>query len=397
MLFKSKQENSQIKKLKQDGCDVLYSVEIPAAQVDAAFQNAVVQVQGRARMPGFRAGKMPLELVKKHYPEAVRERALDNAVRDALMPALETEKVLPVVPPVIKKLEFYEGKPMKAEVEVEVPPVFDAKNYTGAQVKCKKAGVTDAQLDEAIAELRNHNARLEPASDDAATAEHFLIVDYQAQDDKGNPIPNQAAKGELVDMSSPQTLPGLVQALTGAKKGDTREFRAKNGEGTELLFKATVDDIKKKVLPELNDDFAKQLGLQTLAELKENVKKGIERDSAMQREREIFRQIENHLVAQNKVPLPKTLVERHVELSAQRLMERLDPDVRSKLADKDQAQLQERLRPAVEHDLRVGYIIRAVARQEKLEATAADYEAEVEKMLTQARSEKEKAQARKYF
>ena len=397
MLFKTKPEENKVKKLKHEGCEALFSIEVPAAKVAEAFQNAIVQVQGRARMPGFRTGKMPLELVKKNYPEAVRDRALDNAVRDALMPALENEKVLPVVPPVIKKLEFEEGKPMKAEVEVELAPEFDAKNYSGAQVKCKKAGVTDAQIEEALAELRNHNARLEPASDDDATTGHFVIVDYEARDEKGAPMPEQSAKGELVDMSSPQTLPGLVQALTGAKKGDVREFSAVNTQGAAIQCKATVTDLKKKLLPEVNDDFAKQLGLQTASELKEQIKKNLERDNAAQREREILRQIENHLVAENKVPLPKTLVERHVELSAERLLERIDPAVRGKLGEKEKTDLLQRLRPAVEHDLRVGYIIRAVARQEKLEATSADYEAEVEKMMAHAKNEKEKNQARKYF
>ncbi|HOX23273.1 MAG TPA: trigger factor [Elusimicrobiales bacterium] len=397
MLFKTKPEENKVKKLKQEGCDAIFSVEIPAAKVAEAFQNAIVQVQGQARMPGFRTGKMPLELVKKNFPEAVRERALDNAVRESLMPALETEKVLPVVPPVIKKLEFEEGKPLKAEVEVELAPEFDAKNYTGAQVKCKKAGVSDAQVEEAVNELRNHNARLEPASEDAATAGHFVIVDYEARDEKGVPLPDQSAKGELVDMSSPQTLPGLVQALTGAKKGDVREFAAVNTTGAAIQCKATVTDLKKKILPEFNDEFAKQLGLQTAAELKEQIRKNLERDHSVQREREILRQIENHLVSGNQIPLPKTLVERHVELSADRLLERLDPDVRGKLGEKDRTQLLERLRPAVEHDLRVGYIIRAVARQEKLNATEADFEAEVEKMLAHARNDKEKKQARKYF
>lgn len=387
---------TKVKKLKEEGCSLSLSVEIPHEKFDEAMQNALVQIQARVTLPGFRTGKAPLQMVKQHFPDQIKERALDRVIQSVLPDVIKEQDVHPVSAPVVKSLNYEENKPISLQLELECAPKFEPRNYTKAQVTKKTAKVTDEDAGRQINELLEHNAQLEPVSEtETAGKEHFVVVDYETFSE-GKPVPGGTSKGELVDMSSPQTIAGLAENILGAKKGETREFDSAL-PGKKMHFKVTITEIKRKKLPELNDEFVKGMGFEKVEQFKAHVRQVMEKDATEKSEKEVLRQLEDHLVRENPIPVPLSLVENHLNMTTERIKERLMPEEKEKWNEAQETRLKERMRPAIERDIRLSYLLRSIALKEKLEADARDFEQELEKNVSKITEEQQKQQVRKVF
>ena len=228
--------------------------------------------------------------------------------------------------------------------------------------------------------MQDANARLESAQDGAVIDDKcYAVVHYKGQRN-GKDDYKLSADSELVDMAAPQTMPGLAEAIKGLKKGDEKDFESKEGEDT-LSFHVVVDDIKNKIVPALDDGFAKDMGFDTLDALKAKVKESLDEEAKQNARRDEIAQIENHLVKANDFALPQSLVEEYTESSLNnfvRSMTQMKPD---QLNAEQRKAFEERIRPSVEKDLRIGYIVHAIAKKENLEATEADWKAELDKSL----------------
>lgn len=386
---------TMVKKLKEKGCLVSFSIEVPYKKFTDGMQNALIQIQSKVSIPGFRVGKAPLQMVKNQFQDQIKERALDKLFQSVLPDVIKEQGIVPVSPPVIKTFNCKEDKPVSFEVEIECAPKFEAKNYTRAVVAKKSSAVTDEDIEKSIRELLEHNACLESLETAVVGKEHFAVVDYEATSD-GKKIAGGSGKGELVDMSSPQTVAGLAENILGAKKGETKEFDSESS-GRRMHFKVTVNEIKKKVVPELNDAFVKGMGFESVDRFKAHLKDVMGKDAAEKSERDILRQIEDHLVKENPIPVPESLVKTHLDLTTERIKERFPADEKDKWDSAQEEKLKTQLRPAVERDIRLSYVLRSIAQKEKLEAKDIDFEAELEKTVNTATDEKQKSQVRKTF
>ncbi|MFA5161086.1 MAG: trigger factor [Elusimicrobiales bacterium] len=389
-------ETMEIKRLSQKGCAVRVGVSASDKYVAAALQNALVQVQAQAQIPGFRKGKAPLNMVRENFAALVKERAFDNVLRAALGEIITRENLKPVDSPALEKCEFTEGKPFSAEFEFEIPPQFEAKNYKKIPVVSRKIEIGEDKIAGAIKEILGQHARLHPAPEGAAVdAASFAVIDYEAFK-PGSATADHSSKNELVDMAEPQTLGGLQAALLGAKKGDTREFDAEVGGG-KYHIKAAVTDIKTKTVPELTDAFAKELGFESEQQFREHVKSALLRQAQEDNRRDAVRQIHDFLLKEHSFDLPQSLVEHHLGEAVERLGDRMHPEELKKLDDEKRKQLGDKLRPAVERDMKLGYIISAIASAEKLENCDEEYEAEVGATLARARSDEERRKMQLFF
>ena len=382
-IFKTAQAGEvKTKQLGKEGCRVTLSVEAAPELVSKCFQNAAVQVQSRAQMQGFRAGKVPLDLVKQNFAGHIKERALDLTVKAAINAAIADAKLDAVAVPTLTKADFAnfnDGKAFLFEIAVDVAPEFDVKDYKGIEIAKKPETATEADVTENLSRVQDANARLESAQDGAVIDDKcYAVVHYKGQRN-GKDDYKLSADSELVDMAAPQTMPGLAEAIKGLKKGDEKDFESKEGEDT-LSFHVVVDDIKNKIVPALDDGFAKDMGFDTLDALKAKVKESLDEEAKQNARREIA-QIENHLVKANDFALPQSLVEEYTESSLNnfvRSMTQMKPD---QLNAEQRKAFEERIRPSVEKDLRIGYIVHAIAKKENLEATEADWKAELDKSL----------------
>lgn len=386
--------------LSKEGCRVILSVTTLASLVDKSFQNAAVQVQSRAQMQGFRAGKVPLDLVKQNFAGHIKERAVDLLLKAAIAAALDDTKLNPVTVPGLTKADFTkfdEGKDFTFEIAVDVAPEFDVKDYKGIPVTKKPETASDEEVTEQLNHILEGNARLESAPEGAVIDDKvYAVVKYTGKRN-GTEDYKLSADSELIDMAAPQTMPQLAESIKGLKKGDTKDFDVKEGNDT-LSFHVTVDDIKNKIMPKLDDSFAKDMGFDTLDALKKQVKEGMNAQAKADSERDLTAQIENHLVKMNNFELPRTLVDEYTESSLNNFVRNVTQMKVEELTAEQRKSFEDRIRPTVEKDLRVGYIIHAIAHKENLEATQADWQAELDKSLTaNAKNKEDEKKIRAFF
>lgn len=389
-IFKTAQTGEvKTKQISKEGCRVTLSVEADGKLITRAFQDAAVQVQSRAQMQGFRAGKVPLDLVKQNFAGHIKERALDLAVKSAINAALTESKLDAVAVPTLTKADFNtfnDGQAFTFEIAVDVAPEFDVTGYKGIEITRKPQTATDEEVQENLDRVLDANARLETAADGATIDDKCYAVVHYTGKRNGADDYKLCAESELIDMSTPQTMPGLAEAVKGLKKGDVKDYETKEGNDT-LSFHVTVDDIKYKKVPALDDNFAKDMGFDTLDALKAKVKENLDAETKRAAERDEVTQIENALVAANNFALPQSLVEEYTESSLHNFvhsMTRLDPH---NLPAEQRKVFAERIRPSVEKDLRIGYIVHAISKKENLQATEADWQAELDKTLAEKKND----------
>lgn len=382
--FAVAQDNEvEVKETGKKGCTVTLEVTSQASLINKCYHNALLQVQAKAQMQGFRAGKVPLDIVKKNFSGHIQERAIDLLVRNASGKAMEKVKLNAVLMPTITKADFAsfkENAPFTFDMSVDVAPEFTPKGYTGIEITKKSDAVTDADIKKHLDEVLEHNSSLEAEAEGATVTDScFVAVKYSGSKD-GVADKKYSSEGELVDMSAPQTVAGLSEAIKGAKKGDVKKFEAKLDDG-KIDFTVTVEEIKKKVTPELNDAFAKEMGFDSLAKLQETVKTSMEKEAKLNAERDVTTQIEDALVKANTFDLPTSLVEYQTQISVDNFIHRMFGGKQANFTDENKKAFAERMRPTVEKDLKLGYIINAIAEKESLNATDAEWQAELDKAL----------------
>ena len=399
-IFKTAQAGEvKTKQLSKEGCRVTLSVEATAELVNKSFQNAAVQVQSRAQMQGFRAGKVPLDLVKQNFGGHIKERALDLVVKASVSQAVTEAKLDAVGVPTLTKANvasFEEGKPFAFEMAVDVAPEFEVRDYKGIEITKKAESATEQEVTENLNRVLDANARLESAKEGAVIDDKCYAVIHYTGKRNGQEDYKLSADSELVDMSAPQTMPGLAEALKGLKKGDEKDIETKEGNDT-LSYHVTVDDIKNKIVPNLDDNFAKDMGFETLEALKNKVKESLDAEAKQNSMRDEIAQIENHLVKMNNFALPQSLVEEYTESSLHNFVHNMTQMKPEQLTAEQHKAFEERIRPTVEKDLRIGYIVHAIAKKENLEAADADWKAELDKSLASSQNKSDEKKIKTFF
>lgn len=387
-------QKPKTKKLSSQGCEHRYEIEVPPARVQEALQNVFVRLQLQARIAGFRPGKAPLDIIKKQYGETARGEAAEQIIREVIPDALKELDLRPVAIPSVGNIDLPADGPMRFELRVEVAPRIEPKGYTGIAVKRAEYPVTDAEVEARVQHLRDGNARLEKAAADAAGKEHYVVLDYELLRG-GELLPDGKGASELVDMSSDQTVDGLTEGLLGAKAGEPREFPV-SVDGKPAVCKAVVREIKTKILPALDDEFAKDMGVDSVAKLQEELRKLIAQENEERSDREVSSQIEAALLGANRFEVPRSLAEQQLEHMLKRLESRLLGPNRS-LPEKQASELREKLAPQAEDQVRLQLLIGAIAEKEGVAATDEDFEKERAAALEKAENEDQRKKSREFF
>ena len=399
-IFKTAQTGEvKAKQLSKEGCRVMLSVEATPELVNKNFQNAAVQVQSRAQMQGFRAGKVPLDLVKQNFGAHIKERALDLTIKSAIGAAVAEAKLDAVGVPTLTKADyanFVPGKAFSFEIAVDVAPEFDVKDYKGIEITKKADTASEQDVTDNLNRVLEANARLESAQDGAVIDDKcYAVIHYKGKRNGADDY-KLSADSELVDMSAPQTMPGLAEALKGLKKGDEKDVETKEGNDT-LSYHVTVDDIKNKIVPNLDDNFAKDMGFDTLDALKAKVKESLDAQAKQDAQRDEVAQIENHLVKMNNFELPQSLVEEYTESSLHNFVHNMTQIKPEQLSQEQHKAFEERIRPTVEKDLRLGYIVKKKKKKENLQAVEADWQAELDKSLSSSQNKSDEKKIKAFF
>ena len=385
------------KEIEKKGCNVKLEVKAEASLVNRCYTSALGQVQTKAQIQGFRAGKAPADLVKRTFPAHIQEHAIDLVVRSAATKAIDLAKLQAVMTPLLTKADFSslkENNSWSFEISVDVAPEVEPKDYKGIEVTKKSEEVTPEEIQKNIDQILEHNARLETLGDDATVKEDSFVVVKYSGSKNGVAQKEYTANSELIDMKNEQNIAGMTTALKGAKKGQIVKFDTKIGEDT-INFTVEVQEIKTKILPTLDDTFAKDMGFDNVEKLKETLTNNLKADAKAASERDFTNQIEEALVKANNFELPQSLVAYHTNLSVENFLNRMFGGKKPDLTDENRKHFAQRMQPSVEKDLRIGYLVHAIAKKENLVATEEDLQVELKKALEQ--NPKQKTQIEKFF
>lgn len=397
------------------------TVKVPAALVTAALEQGFEEVRRGVTVKGFRKGTAPIGLVKQQYGDDVRHRAFHKIIEDAYEDALQQEKIQAIGSPKIETPDhktgegehdhgISEGKDLTFTATIEVLPKITIKGYDKLSLVRSAVEVKDEDVTKAIEGFRESLAQFVPAESGLAMADgspmsrpaekkDYLDIDFAGEvslkaDESGAPeyIEYPGMKGSrTVEIGSGDLIPGFEDELIGMRKGETKTFSVNFPEeyGDEVLkakparFTVTVKEIKTKKLPELNDDFAKTAGFESLELLQKKAREQLLKERTLEADKDLRSQIFKQLIEKNEFECPQGLI----RVQSQNLAE----DIAGNLKQQgyDEKSITELLRndwqnlvKQAESQVRSSLILDSIAEQEKIEVTAEELEKEISTRAT---------------
>ena len=369
-----------------EGCKRRLAVEAPADVVQQEWERAYGRVQKQARLPGFRKGHVPRSLVKVHFADDVRREVAEHLIPDVWRKAISEARIEPVNEPDLQEVKLEEGAPLSFVAVVEVKPTIALGEYRGVEVEHAPKPVTAEDVDAALEHMREQQAQFR-AVDRAAAPGDLLVIDYTLTLEGRDPSSQTGYEFVVGDKA---VLPEIDHAVVGMRAGEEREspFRfADDHRREELRGKSgaaavKVIEVKEKVLPALDDDFAKSLGeFETLAVLRAEVLKQLEARREHDDKRELQDKVVDAVIEKHAFIVPDALVMRQVAHQIEHAREGLrrqgiDPD----RMPWDYGKMIAELRPGAEKAVRRTLLLEAIAEREGLVPAEADVDAEVEKI-----------------
>ncbi len=298
---------------------VRIDVTVPEDEVRKQFDRTVKEVSGRMRLPGFRPGKVPANVVVQRVGrEGIFAQMLDRALNDWYREALITAAVDPIGEPEVD-LGDADEKGVAFAVTLQVPPTPVLGQYKGLEVVRDPEEVPEGAVQEEIARVREQGARLEDTDRAAAEGDH-LLIDYEATAD-GQPIEGASTRGQLIELGADRILSAFTEALVGATAGETTTFPVEYPEddtrdeikGKTIEYVVTVQKVQEKVLPEVDDALAESVGFASAAEMKKEIEERLTSATERMVEERYRRRVIDAAVAASTFDVPEVMVERRID------------------------------------------------------------------------------------
>jgi trigger factor len=358
-------------------------IEVPADEAAREFEKALDDYASRAKLDGFRRGHAPRDMVKRLFLSEIRESVIESLAPRVLRESLRAEDINPVSTPVIRDVRFKEGEPLSFKAVVEVIPEFDLPPYKKLKVKKPEVKVEDAEVDRALEDLRQKSAEYQPVESRGVADGDYVTIEWKGKDLKTKRfLPTEMI---LVLAGHPDNEKALNDHLIGVKPQETRRFvvtyppdhRQKRLAGRDIEYELKVISIKEKKVPEMTDDWAKDLGeFDNLAGLSEKVRRELEKSKQDSARREMGEEIVRQLAEEISLELPESLV----DAEAQSLLRSWAASLRSDMPAPEVEELKQRARDQAGRSIKRGLILRKIAERERIAVTDEDVEAEIKEM-----------------
>jgi trigger factor len=366
--------------------------EVPQEKVLEVVGAQYKDLKKNAQIKGFRRGKVPLNILRSYFKDKVQGDAAKQLIEETFKPGLEEQQITLVSVLSIDPDAVEEGKPFKYTAEIEVPPQIEVKGYDGLKLKKYIRSVTEQQVDERLQNLRQRNSSLSPISESrgVTTGDH-LVVDIKAEAD-GEPLRDLSVTDYHLELGRNFYLPDFDSMLEGLRPDENKrftktipeEFPRNNLRGKTAEFDVRIKEAKERILPKLDDDFAKDLEFDTLDVLKQEIRQDIQTMLDLQTKRELEEQIVDVLIENNNFDVPESMVEHQIDNIMNRSMQNLaaqgiDP---RRLPAPTDAQ-RDRVRPGAERTVKAALILKAISEKEKIEVSEEEVQSEIEKKAKQ--------------
>lgn len=367
-------------------------ITAPAAEVNAGYKKAVQKIADQANIPGFRKGKAPRAIIEMHYgKEAVKQEAFEIVANKAYSEALDQEKLIPVSDPKVEESTFEEGKDMELTIKVTLKPEPELGEYKGLHVEKKEVEVTDEQVDAQIKDMMGRDAKMVVAEEGAVIEKgDFAIIDFAGTVD-GEPFSGGEGKGYPLEVGSNSFIPGFEDQLVGLSKGDStdvevtfpEDYFVKDLAGKEAIFKVNIQDVKRKELPELNDEYvASKTDFKTVEELRANYKERMQKAAEANAKAEYEHELIDLAVANAKFSVPEIMIEDKISQMVEEMKMSLESrkmslDMYMQYTGLDMAKIRENQRPVAEENIKTDLVLDAIAKAEDIQVDMADVDAEI--------------------
>lgn len=385
-----------------DACSTLFEIDIPKESVDKAFDEVYAEISKVAAIPGFRAGKAPKELVKKHYAKKASEEAIQRILPDAYAAALKEHGIVPIGSPEISDVVFEEGKAMSFKARVDTRPKFNLKNYKGIAVSRKKVAIDKADIDKTLENVQQMHAKYESPGERPLQMGDYAVSDLDCSAD-GKPL-HRKREDLWLFLDKDTIALGLSDGMVGMKKGDekdievtlSKDYPNKDLAGKKAIYHVKVKDIKVRKLPEIDDALAKELGKDNLESLKKDIATGLEEQAKRNAEIEVENKVLAKLIDDNDFAVPGGFVARQlgymVENAKRHLVEK---GFRKEDLDKKDEELKGKFKNDAVRRVRLLFILDAVSRAEKIDVGDSDVE-EAYKAIA-AQTQKSEAEVKDHY
>lgn len=293
-------------------------VEIPYEVFETAADKELDTLLPKAKIHGFRPGKAPREIARKQFSHQIKSQAIEKVINEAVQDALTSNNIVPISQAHISDVVFEENKPITFTAKVDVFPKVELNKYKDFNFKKVTVEISDGDIEDALITLQERDMTYEPVENrDTVQKGDVAVIDFEGKKD-GVAFDGGTAKGFSLNIGSGQFIPGFEDGVVGMKKGETKDLNLtfpkeyNNAElaGKDVVFTVTVHEIKEKVKPELNDDFAKDIDPNSkgLEDLKVKLKKGLQIEADKATQLEAFGQILEQIVKENPFEVPYSFV-----------------------------------------------------------------------------------------
>lgn len=379
---------------KKENNKAIFNFEISEQKFEEAVQKAYLKNRGKINIPGFRKGKAPKQIIESTYgKEVFYEEALNIVLPEAYDEAIEQLNLEPVDSPQVDVEDIEKGKPIVVKIEVALKPEVKLGDYKGIEIEKIEYNVTDEILENELKSIQEMNGRITDAGDREVKVGDILTIDFAGSVD-GEFFEGGTAENQNLEIGSNRFIPGFEDQLVGKRKGDVVDVNVKFPEdyfeeslkGKDANFKVTIHEIKERELPELDDEFAKDVSeFDTLAEYKESIKERLENEfssnSKIERENNLIEKV----VEGAELEIPEVMIDDQVETEVRDFAYRLqsqgiDLEQYLKATNSTIYDLRSQLRPSASKRVKADLVLEAIAKAENIEVKEEDIDKELEEI-----------------
>ncbi len=308
----------QVKELNKEGLKTEMEITVAASELDKKIDQKLLSLAPQVKLKGFRPGKAPLKVLRANYARSVMGEVLEQAVNESTRDAMKEKGITPAGQPKIEVKTFDQGQDLVYTIEVESFPEFELPDFKSLEIERQYAEVTDEEIDKTIERFAEAYKESKPVEEDRpAVIGDMVEIDFTGQADDGTKLPGMDGNGVKLEIGAQQFIPGFEEQLEGLKTGDKKEvkvtfpenYQEKALAGKDATFNVTVKSIAEPVRPEINEEFAKKYGYESLEKLREDVSDKIGAEYENMSKSKMKRRVLDLLDAQYDFDLPQSNVE----------------------------------------------------------------------------------------
>ena len=383
---------------KQEGNQGILTFEVPAETFNKGLDQAFKKVVKQVNVPGFRKGKVPRKIFEQMFGvESLYQDAIDAVLPEAYTNAIDEAGISPVAQPEIDVEEIENGQPVIFKANVTVKPEVKLGEYKGLEVERQDTAVTDEEIEEQLNDRRQGNAEFVIKEDEPAAEGDTVVLDFEGFTD-GEPFEGGKAEGYELELGSGSFIPGFEEQLVGVKAGESKdvevsfpeEYHAAELAGKPATFKVTVHEVKARELPELDDEFAKEVDseVESLDELRNKLKEQTAREKKDASEAALRDELVEQAAKNADIDIPEVMVESEVDRMVQEFGQRLQQqgmtlDLYYQFSGQDEAALRAQMKEDAETRVRVSLVLEAIAEAEGVTVSEEDIQEELQTMSGQ--------------